>query len=106
MDDALQAGLLDPAAILAVHAVIAACDAFTIRHLGKQSASGNHFDVTDLITRVKNVQGLAEAARHPRRLLQEKGSIEYSDRYPRREEAERLAEHARRFVGFVEKNLE
>jgi len=101
----MEAGSLDAALVEAIHASIAAADAFTIHHLGKQCASERHEDAARLVERVTTVQGSAEAARHLARLLDKKGTIEYSGRYPRPDEAEGFCEHARRFVEFVRKNL-
>ena len=105
MERSLEAGDLDAALLDGVHAVIAAADALTIRHLGVVCASERHEDAAFVVEQVRVAPGLGEAARHLKRLLKSKGAIEYSSRYPRPEEARSLCEHARRFVEFVEKNL-
>ncbi|HTF57677.1 MAG TPA: hypothetical protein VK661_10630 [Planctomycetota bacterium] len=105
MDRELQAGFPGNALILAVQAVIAANDAFTIRNLGERCASDRHEDAEAVFARVKAVPGTKEARGHLVKLLKAKGSIEYSGKPVDREKAQRLSEHARRFVEFVRKNL-
>jgi hypothetical protein len=105
MDRQMKAGSLDAALVLAVHAVIAACDAFTIGHLGERCASERHLDAPEIFARVKGVPGMGEALGHLKRVLREMASIEYSGHPIRREYAERLVVHARRFAEFVRKNL-
>jgi hypothetical protein len=106
MELVLGEALFDSAAVLAIHAAIAACDAFTLRHRAERSSSGRHLDAVEVFARVSTIRGVKEAAGHLEDLLDEKSWIEYSDRSPRPEESHRLCEHARRFVDFVGKNLE
>ena len=94
------------ALVLAVQAVIAANDAYTIRHLGLRCASERHDDAVYIFSRVANVDGMKLARRHLEVLLEAKGRIEYSGKPVKPEKAEGLAGHARRFVEFVRKNLE
>jgi len=105
MERELVARAHDPALVLAIQAAIAASDAFTIYHLGERSAAGRHLDALSVFGRVSGVAGLEEARKHLSRLLQEKFAIEYSgDEIPPKE-VESLAEHARRFVGWVVSRL-
>ena len=101
----LEARMYDSAALLAVHSAMAACDAFTLRHLGERCSSDRHLDAAYLFKDVTAIHGVNEAAGHIERLLDEKSWIEYADRSPRPDEAERLCDHARRFVAFVGNNL-
>jgi len=105
MDLVLEDALFDAATLLAIHAAIAACDAFTLRHRAERSSSGRHLDAVYVFGAVKNIVGVKEAAGHLKRLLDKKAWIEYSERSPRPEEAQRLCEHARGFLDFVGKNL-
>jgi len=105
MERVWKEGLFDSAALLAVHAAIAACDAFTLRHRHERSSSERHLDAVHVFRRVTSRSGVKEAAGHLEDLLEEKAWIEYSDRSPRPDEAERLCDHARRFVAFVGNNL-
>ena len=100
MDEALKAGAIDTACLLATHAAIAACDAFTIRHLGVRSSSEQHLDASYVVLRVQKA-GVSQAAKHLDHILIEKSSIEYSGRTLRPGEAESLCLHARRFLEFV-----
>src|SRR5437016_7185346 len=52
MEEILAGGHQDPALVLAVQAVIAACDAMTIYHLGERSAAGNHQDAISVFSRI------------------------------------------------------
>ena len=104
-DRELAAGAADPAAVLAVQAAVAACDAFTIHHLGKKSSSSRHEDALALLSEVQPMKGLDEARRHLAQLLKMKSAIEYGSDALRLEEAEAIAKHARRFIEFVESRL-
>lgn len=105
MERELAGGLLDPALVLGVQAAIAAADALAIFTRGERSAAERHFDAIAVLERVTGVPGIAEARKHLARLLDRKSAIEYSGEALKKGEAESLAEHARRFVRFVGKNL-
>lgn len=105
MERELAVGLLDPALVLAVQAAIAAADALAIFTRGERSAAGRHFDAVAVLERVTGVPGIEEARKHLARFLDRKSAIEYSGEALRRDEAEALAEQARRFVRFVGKHL-
>lgn len=95
----------ESALLLAVHATIAAVDAFTIRFLGLRCASERHEDATELASRVTGFSGLDEATGHLRRVLHAKDWVEYSDRDPRIDSMNSVCEHARKFIEFVERTL-
>ena len=99
-----EKGWHDAALVLGVQSAIAAADAFTIHHLGKQCSSERHEDVTDLVESAR-VDRSADAARHLKRVLVAKSDIEYSEGYPTPEEAARLYLHAERFAEFVERSF-
>jgi hypothetical protein len=105
MDLVLKESLYDSATLPAIYAAIAACDAFTLHYRSERSTPVRHLDAVHVFARVTMIGGVKEAARHLENLLEEKAWIEYSDRSPRPEEAQRLCEHARRFVEFVGRNL-
>ena len=105
MEREFLAGSYDPALVLATQAVIAACDAFTIFHRGERSASDRHLDAIAMLSHVTGVPGLEEARLHLSKVLREKAEIEYSGKTPKPKEAERLVEHARRFIDFVSEHL-
>jgi HEPN domain-containing protein len=106
MERELAVGAYDPALVLAIQAAIAACDAFTVYHRGERSASDRHQDAVEVFTHVQDVEGVAEAAKHLARLIREKSDIEYSGKPAKPKEAEALVERARRFIEFVERNLQ
>ena len=106
MDKALEDGAHNSAAALAILAVIAANDAFTIRHLGKQCASERHEDAAELFAQVWLNAPSEEARRHLDRVIRCKRWIDYSNRYPKPEETQSICRHARRFVEFVGGNLD
>lgn len=101
MERELAGDLLDPALVLAVQAAIATTDALAIYARGERSAAERHFDAIAVLERVTDVPGIGEARKHLARLLDRKSAIEYSGEAIRKDEAEGLAEHARRFVRFV-----
>lgn len=105
MERELAAGLWDPGLVLAIQAAIAAADALTIFTRGERSAAGRHFDAITVLERVTDVPGIGEARKHLARLLDRKSAIEYSGEGIKKDEAEALAEQARRFVRFVGKAL-
>jgi HEPN domain-containing protein len=105
MERELAARAYDPALVLAVQAAIAGSDAVTIFHLGERSAADRHLDALSVFSRVSGVDGLEEARKHLSRLISEKFAIEYSGDAPKPREVESLIEHARRFLGWVEKHL-
>jgi hypothetical protein len=95
----------EAALLLAVHATIAAADAFTIRFLGLRCASERHEDATELASRVKGCAGLDEAKGHLHRVLRSKYWVEYSDRDPRIDSMNSVCDHARKFIEFVAKTF-
>jgi hypothetical protein len=105
MDMVLKAGLFDSASLLAIHAAIAVCDAFTLRHLNKRCSSERHLDAVHVLKRASSIGGVKVAAGHLEHLLDEKAWIEYSDGSPRPDETERMCEHTRRFLEFVGRTL-
>jgi len=105
MKSALLARSFNTAAHLGIQAVIAACDAFTISHLGKQCSSDRHEDAIEVFRRVRTIRGVDDAIHHMERVLKAKRWIDYSGQYPRPDESERTCQHAERFVEFVGRNL-
>lgn len=105
MEQLLKSKLHDPAAVLAVQAVIAANDAFTIRLLGVRCASERHLDALELLNGIRDVRGLDEGRSHFRRVLDRKYKVEYSGKPMREADAVLMATHARRFCEFVIRHL-
>ena len=105
MERELAARAFDPALVLAVQAAIAASDALTIFHNGECSSSERHQDALSVFSRVTGVPDLDKARTRFGRILQEKGVIEYSGDPVRRDDADRIAEHTRRFIDFVAKHF-
>jgi hypothetical protein len=105
MERELAAGAVDPALLLAVQGVIAACDALTIFQRGERAAAERHEDALEVFSRLTILPGVKEAAGHLARLLRAKGEIEYTGRYPKPREVTALIDHARRFFAFVQAHL-
>ena len=105
MEACERSGDFEAAQILAIHAAIAAADAFTIHFLGMRCASRRHKDAESLVRQVKSVPGVNPAVQHLHRVLKEKSVIEYSGREPRPDDAAALCDHARKFVEFVRRSL-
>jgi hypothetical protein len=106
MEACERSGDFEAAQILAIHAAIAAADAFTIKFLGKRCASERHEDAVDLVKQATAVAETHWESQHLRRVLKEKSEIEYSGREPRPDDAAALCDHARKFVEFVRRSLE
>src|SRR5262245_27513515 len=105
MEKSERAGDLEAAQILALHAAVAAADAFTIHHLGRRCASARHEDAASMVAQVAIVPEARRGSLHLRRILREKNLVEYSGRDPRSDETAALCDHTRRFVEFVKRNL-
>ena len=105
MERELAARALDPALLLAVQGVIAACDALTIYHRGERAAALRHGDALEVFNRLTNLHGIKEAAGLLARLLRVKGDIEYTGRSQEPQEVRALIDHARKFFAFVANHL-
>ncbi|MBI4566041.1 MAG: hypothetical protein HY716_15245 [Planctomycetes bacterium] len=105
MEREFAAGAIDPALVLAIQGVIAACDALTIFHRGERATSEHHEDALEVFTRLTSLPGLKEASGRLARLLRLKGEIEYTGRCPKPREAGPIVDHARKFFDFVQRHL-
>jgi hypothetical protein len=105
MEREVAAGAYDPALLLAVQGVIAAADALTIYQRGERAAAERHEDALEVLNRLTQLPGLAEASGHLAKLLRVKGEVEYTGRYQKPQEVTALLTHARRFYEFVARHL-
>lgn len=79
MDYALSNGKWKGAALLGVHAGIAAADAVCSQHLGRRSSSQRHDDAAGLLASVK-VEGAHEKAETLSRIVDAKPAAAYDGR--------------------------
>jgi len=105
MEEVLEAGRHDPALVLAVQAVIAACDAMTIYHLGERSSAAGHQAAVSVFSRLPSLPDIDQARTHLSRVLDQKAEIEYSGKPIRKKDLESIVDHARRFVGYARRRL-
>lgn len=103
MDAALEARNADAVGLSAVHAVISACDALTIRHLGMRSAAQDHSEVLKLLPQSGAPDRLITQVRL---VLSLKNRVEYEAREVSPDEATRIATAARRVLDYVGSQIE
>ena len=94
---ALEEGDDEPAALLAIHAAMSACDSLTVRHLGLRSTSPRHLDVLALVDRLP-IPRKDELKKHLRDLVSKKNVVEYEDRLLPRGDAAPMVKIAERVV--------
>jgi hypothetical protein len=100
VDWGLEESNPDVAAENAIHAGIAAADAFLIFHVGFRSSARSHHETLLLLVQTEAAPR-GEVAHHLQRLLNRKNEVEYEDRSTSIGDAKELAKHARRLVELV-----
>ncbi|MDI6732041.1 MAG: HEPN domain-containing protein [Candidatus Margulisbacteria bacterium] len=101
MQNALDQELWSSAGLSAVHAAISANDAVLVFFHGIRSVSKDHQDAVNLTLSLVDYEGVKEALSHLRRLLAKKNLVEYEGKLFTRSDAEDVAKHAERFIGWV-----
>jgi hypothetical protein len=97
VDWGLETSNPDAAAGNAIHAGIAAADAFVIHVLAMRSKGTDHHEAVGLVRRSPSPRS-GDVARHLQQLLDRKNEVEYEDREVDMKDARDLAKHARRLV--------
>lgn len=92
-----EAGDRDAAAVLAIHAGIAAVDGLTVWFLGLRSNTRRHLDVLRLLKGLE-FEGREQVERQLRELVGEKREVEYDDRRLLVGDAEKMVKLAERIV--------
>lgn len=100
----LDAGDRDAAAVLAIHAGIAACDSLTIWHLGLRSNTRRHLDVLGLLKGL-TFEGRDQVERQLRELVAEKREVEYEDKRLLTGDAAKMVKLAERIVTTAQRAL-
>jgi len=85
------------AAISAIHATIAGCDALCVYYLGKHSLGESHADATVLFKTIGNDEEITTNANRIARILRTKNMAEYEQRLMFKSEANRSSKIARGF---------
>jgi hypothetical protein len=94
-DEALESENADGAALDAIHATVAACDAITVNSLGLRSTAQSHTEIVGLAARAGAPESLLTQVRV---VLSKKTQVEYEARETTLREAEALAKVARRVL--------
>ena len=106
MKDEIRAKRYNSATILAVHAVISACDALTSFYLQQRCASDRHLDVLSLISRLPFDKGELDAkSKQIARVIDVKNVAEYEERLISAREAENAARDAERTLKWAIEKL-
>lgn len=92
------------AGLAAIHAVISACDAFTVRNLGIRSKREDHRDVVRVMQDARTA-GLDAVVRQVLSVLDLKNRVEYGGDGLSSDEAERVVAQAERVLRWVEQEL-
>jgi len=93
------------AAISAIHATIAGCDALCVYYLGKHSLGESHADATTLFKTIANDEEITANANRIARILRTKNMAEYEQRLMFKSEAESIIKDCTRFLEFTKKRL-
>jgi len=93
------------AAISAIHATIAGCDALCVYYLGKHSLGESHADATVLFKTIGNDEEITTNANRIARILRTKNMAEYEQRLMFKSEAESIIKDCTRFLEFTKKRL-
>jgi len=97
--EALSADRWDTAALLAIHAAIAAADAVCVASAGVRSASQTHADQPRLVRQLlPDDEAARRAATQLEALIDRKNTVEYEARRCRPEDAQVSAKQAQRIV--------
>ena len=106
MKDEIEAKRYNSSTILAVHAVISACDALTSFYLQQRSASDRHLDVLSLIGRLPFDKSKLDAkSKQIARVIDVKNAAEYEERSISAREAEDAARDAERTLNWAIEKL-
>ncbi|MDE1821697.1 MAG: HEPN domain-containing protein [Euryarchaeota archaeon] len=92
------------AGLAAIHAVISACDAFTVRKLGLRNKGEDHRDVVRLMKDAPT-EGLEVVTRRVLSVLDLKNRVEYGGDGLSADEAERALAQAERVLRWVEQHV-
>lgn len=94
----------DGAGINAFHAVIAACDALTVYHLGIKSQGQDHLQVLDLLRQVR-LEGITQLRHQVEGVLAVKNQVAYGGGGLTPAEAARVVTQAERVVAWVRERV-
>jgi len=100
----LEEGLLNSAGLEAVHAVISACDALTVFHLGLRSRGPDHRQVLALLGRIP-LEGIDGVRAQVSNALDRKNAIEYDGETIDTADANNLVSTASRVLTWVARHL-
>ncbi len=92
------------AGLAAIHTVISACDAFTVRRLGLRNKGEDHRDVVRVMLN-SPTEGLEAVTRQVLSVLDLKNRVEYGGDGLSAGEAERVVAQADRVLRWVEQHL-
>jgi len=104
MDVSLEEGKWNSAGLQAVHTVISASDAVIVYYGGVRSAELDHREVVGLLHNIIG-ESASAAGRHVSRVIAKKNLVEYEERLIIQSEARDMAEHAKRFLEWVNEML-
>jgi len=94
------------AAINAIHACIAGCDAMCVYFLGRRHAGESHNEAAALFKTINsNDESINTNANRVARILSVKNLAEYDDRLVSRSEAEKVVINCERFLEYVKAKL-
>lgn len=99
-------GNRDSVAVLAVHAVISACDAVCTRYLGERYKGDKHIGVVELLKKLKfERRELDQKIGQVKRVLSLKNIAEYEDKRISEEDAQEMLKDAERIVKWAESKV-
>ncbi|OGQ46172.1 MAG: hypothetical protein A2W63_00145 [Deltaproteobacteria bacterium RIFCSPLOWO2_02_44_9] len=104
MHVSLEEGKWNSAGLQAVHTVISASDAVIVYYGGVRSAELDHREVVGLLHNIIG-ESASAAGRHVSRVIAKKNLVEYEERLIIQSEARDMAEHAKRFLEWVNEML-
>src|SRR3990172_11969789 len=104
MDISLEEGKWNSAGLQAVHTVISASDAVIVYFGGVRSAELDHREVVGLLQEIIGEKASA-TGRHVSMVIAKKNLVEYEERLIIQSEARDMAEHAKRFLEWVNEML-
>lgn len=93
------------AAISAIHATIAGCDAMCVYFLGQRSAGESHNEAIILFKSIDDKKEISINASRIAQILRIKNIAEYEKRLVFKSEAERIMKDCKRFLEFVKAQL-
>ena len=105
MEESLLQQNWNAAALNAVHSAILANDALLIYFHGRKSTSQKHDDAVRLLTSLMKSNEAKKNAKHLRKLIGEKSTVEYTGRLFSPTRSKELCKHAQRFNAWVHSQL-